>query len=87
MNADYVFQIVLGIFAFILSCITGIAAWFVRKLTGKVEELDDVLVKHEVRLSVAENRMNAIDERLKSIEQKLDRIYSLLQRTNEVDLE
>ena len=82
MNLDSVVQIVLGIFAFIISTIAGIIGWFVKRLTSRVQELDDSVNKHEVRLSVAENRIHGVEERLKSIEKKLDRIYSLLQKTN-----
>ena len=73
MNLDSVTQLFLGIFAFIISSIAGIIGWFVKKLTSKVEQLDDVYNVHEVRLSVAENRIDGIEERLKSIEKKLDR--------------
>ena len=80
MNLDAIFQILLGIFAFVVSSIVGIGGWFVRQLTARVAKLMDGHNAHSVRISVAENRIDGIEQRLKSIENKLDRIYSLLQR-------
>lgn len=64
--------------------ITGLS-WWVTRLYSTVDDLQDVQIKLETRLSVAESKIQGIQHVLEKMEHKLDQIYLILQRTEGIE--
>jgi|TARA_R100000458_G_C8184847_1_gene180600 hypothetical protein len=67
-----------GLAFFIGSMVVGVLGWWINRLYGQFDTLQDDHDNLRVRLSVAESRLDGVQASLEKIESRLEKIYHIL---------
>lgn len=69
-----------GLAFFIGSVVVGALSWWINRLYGQFDNLQEDCTVLDRRLSIAETKLDSTSASLEKIEQRLEKIYQLLTR-------